>query len=260
MNLVTVMNYDFSDVRPLLMCRMWMDSVQRCDPGAAITVLVSRPLPAALQGHFDRFGNVRVVAGGYDPAARVPRGPIAMHNIFFKLYQLGRLREPFLYLDADVVVLDSLAPVWACRHDKPWIGIDHQRDIPGQTGGTPFLNSGVQLVGDPDFYAYDRILACAREHRFRFRVPGTDQACLWTYFRSIGYDYTHPSVGSEWNACAGYVAVSRAVDGRWRGRVRGLEPVHDVRVNHYWGSFKPWRIGCPIYEEARAGLADPPAA
>lgn len=255
MNLVTVMNYDFADAHPLAMCRAWMDSVQRCAPEAAITVLVARPLPAGLEGYFERFGNVRVVAGEYDPSARVPRGPIAMHNIFFKLYQLSRLREPFLYLDADIVVLDSLVPLWERRHDKPWIGIDHQRDIPGQTGGEPFLNSGVQLVGDPESYDYERILTCARDHRFRFDVPGTDQACLWTYFRSIGYDYTHPAVGPEWNACAGYVAVSRAAGGRWQGRVRGLEPVHDVRVSHYWGPFKPWRIGCPIYEEARACLA-----
>lgn len=256
MNLVTVMNYDFADVRPLRMCKMWMDSVQRCNPEAEITVLVVRPLPAGLARYFARFGNVRVVAGRYDPGARVLRNPLAMHNVFFKLYQLGRLREPFLYLDADIAVLDSLAPLWARRHAKPWIGIDHPRNIPGNTGAAPFLNSGVQLVGDPDFYDYERILACARRLDFRFEIAGSDQACLWTYFRGIGYDYTHPEVGTEWNACAGYVALARDQGGRWRGRVRGLEPEHDVFVNHYWHAFKPWLIGCPMYEEAGAGLAE----
>ena len=252
MNLITIMNYDFADVRRLVMCRSWMDSVQRCDPGAAITVLVTRPLPPALQSHFDHYGNVQVVVGEYDPSVRIPHGPFAIHNVFFKLYQLSRLREPFLFLDADIVVLDSLVPLWECRREKPWIGVDHQLNIPGHTGRERFLNSGVQLVGDPDFYDYGRILDCAREHNFRFLVPGTDQACLWTYFRSIGYDYTHPSVGSEWNACAGYVALSRDAGGRWKGYVRELQPVHGVRVNHYWGPFKPWKIGCPIHDEACA--------
>ena len=29
----------------------------------------------------------------------------------------------------------------------------------------------------------------------------------------------------------------------------------DVRINHYWGPFKPWQIGCPIYQDALATLA-----
>lgn len=253
MNIVTVMNYADSDHRSLLMCRIWMEAVQRCAPGASITVLCAQPLPARLQEAFAHSVNVRVVIACYDPDVRLPRAPLAMHNIFFKLYQLSCIREPFLYLDADTVVLDSLEPLWQYRHDKPWIGIDHQPNIPGHTGLTPFLNSGVQLVGDPCFYNYQRILACAREHRFRFQVPGTDQACLWTYFQSTGYDYTHPAVGPEWNACAGTVAVSRDADGRWRGRIEGVEA--DVRISHYWGAFKPWRIGCPIYQDALAKLA-----
>jgi hypothetical protein len=256
MNIVTVMNYEFTDIRPLLMCKMWMDSVQRCDSQAAITVLVVRPLPEGLRRYFAQFGNVQVVRGSYDPAARVLRNPHAMHNIFFKLYQLCSLREPFIYLDADIVVLESLAYLWERRQAKPWIGIDHPKNIPGNTGEIPFLNSGVQVVGDPDFYDYDRILACAREHDFKFAIPGSDQGSLWTYFRSIGYDYTHPEIGSAWNACAGFVDLTRDEGGRWRGRVRGLEPIYDVYVNHYWRAFKPWRIGCPLYEEARARLAD----
>jgi hypothetical protein len=253
---VTVMNFDFADLRPLVMCKLWMDSLQRHNPAAEVTVLVARPLPPVLQTHFEAFGNVRVVKGSYDPRARVLRNPHAMHNLFFKLYQLCSLKEPFLYLDADIAVLDSLEYLWERRHTKPWIAIDHQRNIPGNTGDRTFLNSGVQLVGDPDFYDYDRILACAAASDFRFEVPGSDQGALWTYFRSIGYDYSHPEIGSEWNACAGFVELTKDAGGRWRGRVKGLEPVHDVYVNHYWHSFKPWLIGCPLYEEARLSLAE----
>jgi hypothetical protein len=256
MNLVTVMNYDFADERQLVMCKMWMDSVQRCNPQAAITVLVLQPLPVGLQRYFGRFGNVRVVKGSYDPETRVLRTRHATHNIFFKLFQLAQLSEPFIFLDADIAVLESLEYLWERRQAKPWIGIDHQRNIPGNTGDVPFLNAGVQIVGDPEFYDYGRILACGRACDFRFDVPGSDQGCLWTYFRSIAYDYTHSEIGTEWNACAGFVDLTRDQGGRWRGRVRGLESVHDVYVNHYWHAFKPWRIGCPLYAEARAGLAE----
>jgi hypothetical protein len=256
MHVVTVMNYDSADVRSLLMCKMWMDAVQCCDPGAEITVLVGRPLPDGLGRYFARFGNVRVVRGQYDPQAQVLRSRHATHNIFFKLFQLCALRNPFIYLDADIVVLESLEHLWSRRHDQPWIGIDHQANIPGNTGAFRFLNSGVQIVGNPEFYDYGAILCCARANDFRFEIPGSDQGCVWTYFRSIGYDYTHPEIGTAWNACAGFVDLARDEAGRWRGRVRELDPVHDVYVNHYWHAFKPWLIGCPIYAEARRTLAE----
>lgn len=251
MNIVTVMNYEFVDARPRVLCRMWMDAVQRHHPEATVTVLVLRALPDALARHFDTFGNVRVVTGAYAPNTRVLRTAHATHNVFFKMFQLAQIDEPFLYLDADAVVLESLAPLWARRTEKPWIGINHQQHIPGHTGAEPFLNSGVQLVGDPAFYDYGAILSCAERRHFTFDVPGSDQACLFTYFREIGYDYTHQALGAEWNACAGYVDV-RPRDGGWHGRVRGLDPVHDVAVNHYWRHFKPWLIGCPMYASALA--------
>src|SRR5262249_4455420 len=81
-------------------------------------------------------------------------------NLRFKLPNLAGLRFPFLYLDADVVVLDDLTYLWQRRHAKPWIGIDHQViPIDARTHRPPFLNSGLQLVSDPDFYDLDAILA-----------------------------------------------------------------------------------------------------
>ena len=257
MHIVTVMNYAFDDERPLVMCRMWMDSVQRLNPGAHVTVLAARPLPERLALHFRSFGNVAVEVRPYDKAAQVLRSPHAMHNIFFKLHHLCGMREPFIYLDADAVPLSGLGFLWARRHDKPWIGIDHQRRIPGHTGDEPFLNSGVQVVGDPSFCDYRELIGLARECSFRWSVPGTDQALLHTHFGRIGYDYTHPQIGPEWNACAGFVELRQGPSGEWTGSVRGLVPSHPVHVNHYWGPFKPWQIGCPMFAQARAMCAKP---
>ena len=84
--------------------------------------------------------------------------------------------------------------------------------------------------------------------RKNVRLPGTDQAVLYRYFRSIGYDYTHPEIGPEWNSCAGVTKLTRR-DGLWTGRTLGLRADHDVFLVHYWSQFKPWLIGCPVYAD-----------
>ena len=180
-------------------------------------------------------------------------------NLRFKLPNLAAESEPFLFLDADMYVLGDLSRVWQHRRDKPWIGTDHQW-VPAdaRTHRPPFLNSGLQLVGDPDFYDLDAILAVQNAaaplarwleipKATMFPCPGADQAVLFRYFRTTGYDYTHPDVGPAWNSCAGVTAVERRGD-RWAGRTVGLEPGYDVQIVHYWSQFKPWSVGCPVFQ------------
>jgi len=176
-------------------------------------------------------------------------------NLRFKLANLAAIDEPFLYLDVDTFVLGDLKELWARRHAKPWTGIDHQW-VPtdSRTHRSPFLNSGVQLVSDPAFYDLAAILAVQNavvplsEHIAvpkwaMFPCPGHDQAVLFRYFRTIGYDYRHPEVGFDWNSCAGMTAAERVGD-RWVARAEN----YDVKLIHYWSQFKPWAVGCPIYE------------
>lgn len=183
-------------------------------------------------------------------------------NLRFKLPNLANLEFPFLYLDADMYVLSDLNYLWQRRAAKPWIGIDHQWiPIDRRTHRSPFLNSGLQLVSDPDFYNLDAILAAQNVvsplQQFQtvpksamFSGPGHDQAVLHRYFSSIGYDYIHPEVGPAWNSCAGVSTVERVGD-CWTGRTRTLHPDHDVKIIHYWDQFKPWVIDCPIYRSYR---------
>jgi hypothetical protein len=175
-------------------------------------------------------------------------------NLRFKLPNLAALDFPFLYLDADMVVLGDLNRLWELRGDKPWVGVNHQV-VPSdpRTHRSPFLNSGLQLVSDPDFYDLGAILAAqnavAPLSRYNemskeemFVCPGRDQAVLVRYFQAVGYDYTHPEVGPEWNSCAGITEVC-AEDGTWKARTND----HDVSIIHYWDQFKPWLIDCPIF-------------
>lgn len=233
------------------MCYVFLDTVIR-GGAASITILYEGDPPPVAAEH-RRAADIELVRGrSHDVGHPHP-------NLRFKLPNLASLPYPFLYLDADIAVVGDLAPLWAQRGEKPWIGVDHQW-IPSdpRTHRSPFLNSGVQLVGDPAFYDLDAILAtqnavvplsCHAEvpKSEMFPCPGFDQAILFRYFQTIGYDYTHPAVGPKWNSCAGVTELRRAGSG-WAAHTRGLTADHDVYVVHYWSQFKPWAVLCPLYE------------
>ncbi len=250
LKVVSIMDYP-REPRAARMCYAFLDSVI-ANGAASVTLLYEEHEPVVAPEH-RRAADIEVVRG----RSRDVGHP--HFNLRFKLPNLAALPYPFLYIDADTFVLEDLTPLWARRHDKPWIGVDHQW-IPSdpRTHRSPFLNSGVQLVSDPAFYDLNAILAAQNAvvpltryaevpKREMFATPGQDQAVLFRYFRSIGYDYTHPDVGPGWNSCAGVTVIRREAD-RWRGHTAGLSPDHDVQIVHYWSQFKPWTIACPVFE------------
>jgi hypothetical protein len=246
---VTIMNYP-ADPRYRRMCYAFLDSV--IDHGAGAVTILTEDEPPVVAPEHRRAAEIEIVRC----SSRDIGHP--HFNLRFKLANLAALDFPFLYLDADTYVLGDLNELWAVRQAKPWIGVNHQwiPDDP-RTHRPPFLNSGVQLVSDPAFYDLEAILAIqnaiAPLHRASeyskgemFACPGTDQALLYRYFQTIGYDYTHPEVGSEWNSCAGVTEVRRE-GGQWLAGTRGLAVDHEVKLIHYWSQFKPWTVGCPIH-------------
>jgi hypothetical protein len=241
------------------MCYAFLDSVVK-NGAQRVTLIYEHHRPRVAAEH-RRAADIEVVQG---------RSVDVGHphfNLRFKLPNLATQTEPFLYLDADTYVLGNLNYLWKRRTAKPWIGINHQW-VPTdpRTHRTPFLNSGVQLVSDPAFYDLEAILAAQNAvvpltraaevpKSQMFPCPGHDQAVLFRYFQSIGYDYTHPEIGPEWNSCAGVTEVWQQA-GRWMGQTRGLEVDYPVQLVHYWSQFKPWAIGCPIFE-SYAGVNEP---
>jgi hypothetical protein len=249
LKLVTIMNYP-PEPRTQKMCRVFLDTAI-AHGAQSITILYEDHAPT-ITAEQRRAAHLEVV-----PARSFDVGHTHF-NLRFKLPKLAALPFPFLYLDADMAVLSDLSPLWALRHEKPWVGVDHQW-IPqdARTHRPPFLNSGLQLVGDPAFYDLRAILdvqnavaPLSRAAEFTkeqmFACPGADQAVLFRYFRTIGYDYTHPAIGAAWNSCAGVTRLWREGD-QWRGRTHGLAANHEVHIVHYWSQFKPWAIGCPLY-------------
>ena len=156
----------------------------------------------------------------------------AQHNIGFKLYNLCKESEPFIFIDADAILFKNITPLLDASKDKPFIAIDHQ-NIVGHTSHIPykFLNSGVQVCSDTNILDFDQIIKTQNLYN-NFVVPGTDQSMIWNYFRHIKYDYTHPSIDWRWNNCA------------------GLEKdANEIAVNHYWYNFKPWKINCKLWNK-----------
>ncbi len=257
LKVVSVMDYP-PEPRLRRMCYAFLDSV--IARGAeSVTLLYEENRPAVAPEH-RRAADVEVVKGRSVDVGHPHR------NLRFKLPNLAALDYPFLYLDADMFVLGDLSYLWSRRADKPWVGVNHQV-VPSdaRTHRSPFLNSGLQLVSDPAFYDLDAILAAQNavvplsrhaevSKAEMFPCPGHDQAVLFRYFRSIGYDYTHPEIGPAWNSCAGVTEVRREGD-RWAARTRGLPEQYDVHIIHYWSQFKPWAIGCPIFA-SYAGAED----
>jgi hypothetical protein len=249
LKLVTIMNYP-PDPRTERMCRVFLDTAI-ANGAKSVTILYEDHAPTVAPEH-RRAADIEVRrAASFDVGH-------SHFNLRFKLPNLAALDYPFLFLDADMAVLSDLNYLWERRHDKPWVGVDHQW-VPSdpRTHREPFLNSGLQLVGDPSFYDLKAILGVqsavaplARAAEFTkeqmFACPGADQAVLFRYFRTTGYDYTHPDIGPGWNSCAGVTEIRREGE-KWVGHARGLGEDYPVHVVHYWSQFKPWAIGCPIY-------------
>ncbi|MCZ2342417.1 MAG: hypothetical protein LC104_11560 [Bacteroidales bacterium] len=248
--IVSIVDYPAEDTRTRRMTYAFLDSVI-AGGAASVTLLYEQHRPCVAPEH-RRAVDLEIVQGrSVDVGHPHP-------NLRFKLANLAALPYPFLFLDADTYVLGNLNTIWQYRHDQPWIGINHQwvpSDV--RTHRSPFLNSGVQLVADPSFYDLEAILAVQNAvmplHRHRdvpknvlFPCPGFDQAILFRYFTSIGYDYTHPHIGPEWNSCAGVTRVEGEPH-HWHATTFGLSANYPVQLIHYSSQFKPWAIDCPIY-------------
>ena len=167
------------------------------------------------------------------------------HNVGFKLWNLCKEEDPFIFVDADAIILEPLDYL-VQRATKPIIMVDHQT-IKGHTDFLPynFLNSGVQVCADPSILNFNDIIKSFLDIG-GYLCPGTDQAMLFGYFRSLEYDYTHPEIGFGWNSCAGFTMVIGD-----NALCYGLGDEYPVYINHYWYTYKPWTINCPLFNRFR---------
>ncbi|HZY88310.1 MAG TPA: hypothetical protein VFE78_25965, partial [Gemmataceae bacterium] len=151
LKVVSIMDYP-REPRFLRMCYVFLDSV--IAHGAKSVTLIYDEQRPVIAPELRRAADIELVKGRSHDVGH------PHFNLRFKLPNLAGLPFPFLYLDADMVVLSDLNYLWERRHAKPWVGVNHQV-VPSdaRTHRPPFLNSGLQLVSDPAFYDLPAILA-----------------------------------------------------------------------------------------------------
>ncbi len=246
MNIVTIMDFP-DDEKYNAMCMIWMRRVQRHAPGAHVRILTSGGLPRCVREYFDSFPDVTV-----QKAMRRNIGEFDHFNLAIKLFNLSHITEPFIFLDADMFVLSDLDFLWKRRNDKPFIGVYDPILAGHESAACRKLNSGLQIVSNTSFYNYDAIVECSRRDGHRSALKGDDQMLLSGYFRSIGYDFSHPEIGAGWNSCSRYTRLFKNAQGEWTGMTRDKPGGPDVHAHivHYWnGACRPWNMDCPLFAE-----------
>ena len=242
MNIVTIMNYsDTSEYNK--MCCVFVDQLFKHNTNFKLFVIHKNTLPEQVQRKLSEYHEIKTLKLGADTNCWYPH-----HNVNYKLYNLCKIDEQFIFLDADIFCLGDLKSLWNLRNDKPYIGINHQ-NIPGHTDANfKFLNSGVQIIGDPEWYKYENFKNAFVKSNRMLLCKGFDQAHIFTYCKQIDYDYTHSLAGYQWNSCAKYGVFDDTLSCKYVAPVDDVEPDgYDVMLNHYWWDFKPWKLNCPIY-------------
>ena len=222
-----------------------MKCASRNAEGFIIKVLSESPPNAFIESLHETYDFEWVICDHYKGDLSILGRHQTKHNITFKLWNIYKNPNPFIFIDIDAFVLKDLNEIWKHKDDKPFIGINHQ-SIPRHTANEPepFLNSGVLIISDPSFIKYEEIITNYRG----MMCKGFDQALLFSHFKQVGYNYTHPEIGSEWNSCAGYTQLTKTECG-WKGHTVLPLPPHSVYINHYWDEFKPWALKCPLFSE-----------
>ena len=245
MNVVTIMNYDKEPY--IKMCKVFIREFKRHNEDVNLHILYESDIDNSIVEYSKKFNNIN-----FHQRESCKNSWMDHHNVNFKLYNLCKIREPFIFLDSDIFCLSSLDHIWSKRNDKPFIGIDHQL-VPGHTDqfNFKFLNSGVQIVGDPEWYQFDKFRDAYENVKGKLKCPGFDQAHIFTHCKLVDYDYTHPEIGYEWNSYAKYGEVTRDKD-TWKcvynGPARkGEGKSYKVHLNHYWWNQKPWTLNCLIF-------------
>lgn len=264
MNIVTIMNYDWSDVNNSSMCLAWVRQAKQWMTTSDTAIIISKKrLPKFMEDEMASSKTIKfkqMIRNGIPPENNLTYAPQCQTEmIWYKLYIMTQLKFPFLFIDADAMIVGDLSPLNLVFDTRmPLVAIDHETDIPGHTDKyPPFINSGVIIFNDPEatFIDWFKMVEFGKRHNFSYRfpyshkvVPGNDQALIYKYCIQNNYDYHNPFMGIIYNTCAGRITKTYKENDKWVACTKAGK----VKILHYWWNYKPWKdVDCPIFNETK---------
>jgi len=263
MNIVTIMNYDWSSKNHCAMCYAWIKQAQIWLEKKDLCVIFSKkPLPKFLIKLMEQSTSCRFkscVRDGFDQPFVLPANALiekrsSLENISYKLYIACNINFPFIFIDSDAFIVGSLSEVKNIfDSDRKAVFIDHETDLKETKYFPLFINSGFFVNNDIEksilnwYNLYDYAKKCGFVFKFKNGkvIPGTDQSLLKSYLDHIGYQYDSEIIDIKYNSFAGSVTKTKKVDNLWKC----YKDETEIKVIHFWSVFKPWAIGCPIFGE-----------
>ena len=271
MNIVTIMNYNWNNINNINLCSIWINQAKLWLSKFDTVYIYSKERLheslIRLINNSDTCSFKNVIVESFYPKTPIHFGILNLksfsnHNFVFKLYNTCNINFPYLFLDSDAFIIDSLEKlkkVFNQTQDRVFF-IDHETNIPNETEWfEPFINSGVFLMNDPEHlvYNWEQIYRFSEKTNFtcsfnnlpNITIPGSDQSMIKGYFEYIGYDYHHKNFGIEYN-------TSGSMIGNWFVNESGKNQTtlkNDnkkiCKIVHYWGKNKPWNeLNCPLIQ------------
>lgn len=211
MHIVTIM--DYKGTRAITMCKAWILLVKRFNPRAHITIFYTKNIDG-IRSFASRYTSIDFRKLTISQRLLHITGGLTHHpvqelqlSVWNETEKLGI--NKYIYIDADALVLDSLAEWWSHIDDKPYIGIP-ERILPN---GELLLNAGVYSYSSRNgFVTLNKLLGQYTRDNNEIRIQAGQQGLLNAYFQYIHYDFTHKTVGHEYNTLARFSNVIRADD------------------------------------------------
>ena len=223
MNIVTIMNYDWSKKQSIDLCYAW---IRQCKIWLSkydtVYIYSIKQLPDSLKKSMlssDTCVFKSVIVKKFAHTDSIHFGceahmVISNHNFLFKLYNTAQINFPFLFI----------------------------------------MNDPKHLI-----YNWDKIYKFAMSINFipRFHnsnqvIPGTDQSIIKGYLDHIKYDYSHKNFTIDYNT------VGSMINEWYRNKENKLQttlkndPSTICKIVHYWGKNKNMLFNSPLIVEQKA--------
>lgn len=237
---------DYTTEPGITMCKAWILLARRFNPRARITIFYTKPIDKIrsfasryTSVHFRKLTIPRRVRHITEGFTHHPVQELQL-SVWNETQNLGIYT--YIYIDADAFILAPLYGWWKHIKDKPFIGVAERR-LPN--GGLQ-CNAGAYSYSSQDgFITLDKLLAQYQRDHNKIRFHAGQQGLLNAYFQYIHYDFTHKTIGHEYNTITKFCKVVRADDRAiviYSGRYPIMKLIYHrlVKRAKEWSSFWLW--------------------